>query len=100
MLYQNEYVWFVLVSALDVMLTWVILMLGGSEVNAIANSVLMRWGLKGLVVFKFALVVVVISVCEAVGRRRPEAGRRLARAAVAITCVPLVWAAMLLIAYG
>ena len=44
MLYQNEYAWFLLVSALDVMLTWVILALGGREANAIANSVLARMG--------------------------------------------------------
>ena len=99
MLYQNEYAWFVLVSALDVMLTWVILVLGGREVNAVANSVLSRWGLRGLVAFKFALVVFVILICEAVGRRRPETGRKLARAAVAITCFPLVWAGLLLVRY-
>lgn len=99
MLYPAEYVWFVLVSALDVMLTWVILVLGGREVNAVADSVLTRWGLRGLVAFKFALVLLVILVCEAVGRRKPETGRKLARAAVAITCVPLVWAAVLLVRY-
>ena len=96
LLYENHYTWFVLVSALDVMLTWLVLHAGGREANAIAAAVLQRWGLEGMVVFKFALVVFVIVLCEAIGRRSLPAGRRLATSAVALTCVPLVIAVMLL----
>jgi hypothetical protein len=95
-LYGDHYTWFVLVSALDVMLTWVVLHAGGREANAIAAAVLQRWGLEGMVVFKFALVVFVVVLCEVIGRRNLAAGRRLATWAVALTCVPLVIAVMLL----
>lgn len=95
-LYENHYTWFVLVSALDVMLTWVVLHAGGREANALADAVLQRFGLAGLVTFKFALVVIVIVLCEVIGRRNREAGKRLASWAVALTCVPLMIAAMLL----
>ena len=95
-LYENHYTWFVLVSALDLMLTWVILHAGGREANAIAAAVLQRWGLEGMVIFKFALVVFVIALCEVIGRRNLAAGRKLASWAVALTCVPLVIAVMLL----
>ena len=95
-LYQDHYAWFVLVSALDVMRTWVVLHAGGREVNAIAATVLQRWGLEGMVVFKFALVAFVIGLCEVIGRRNIVAGRRLAAWAVALTCIPLLVAAVLL----
>ena len=95
-LYENHYTWFVFVSALDVMLTWVILHAGGREANHLAAAVLDRFGLEGLVVFKFALVILVIAICEVVGRKNIATGRRLASWAVALTCVPLLVAVGLL----
>jgi len=95
-LYENHYTWFVLVSALDVMLTWVVLHAGGREANALAAEVLERWGLEGMIIFKFALVVLIIALCEVIGRRNLAAGRKLAGWAVALTCVPLIIAVMLL----
>jgi hypothetical protein len=95
-LYENHYTWFVLVSALDLMLTWVVLQLGGREANGLAAAVLERFGLEGMIYFKFALVVFVIALCEIVGRRDRGAGRKLATWAVALTCVPLLVAVGLL----
>jgi hypothetical protein len=51
-----------------------------------------------VVVYKFALVAFVIAICEAAGRRRDSAGRGLARFAVAVTCVPVLWSFFLLLA--
>ena len=72
------------------MLTWVVLAYGGRETNGIAAKVLSDFGLAGLVVFKFVLVVFVICLCEFIGRRSPRSARRLAEWAVGLTCVPLV----------
>jgi hypothetical protein len=91
-LYQNHYVWFVFVSALDVMLTWVVLFHDGFEANLIADFIIGRYGLGGLVLYKFAIVAFVVCLCEVIGRRRYSAGRRLATWAVAITCVPVAMA--------
>ena len=96
-LYENHYTWFILVSALDVMFTWIVLHAGGREANALAAAVLNRFGLGGMVVFKFALVIFVIVLCEIIGRRSRSAGRRLATWAVGLTCVPLIIAVMLLV---
>src|SRR5947209_19739608 len=75
MRYQDEYAWLVLVSALDIMLTWVILMLpGGGEANAIASYVIERYSLWGMIIYKFSLVVLVIVLCEVIGRRNDRAG--------------------------
>jgi hypothetical protein len=95
-LYENHYTWFVLVSALDIMLTWVILHAGGREANQLAATVLQQFGLEGLVIFKFALVILVIAICEVVGRKNLATGRRLASWAVALTCIPLLVAVALL----
>ncbi len=89
-LYPNTYTWFVLVSSLDIMLTWVVLHYGGVEANPLAANVIYRWGLPGMVAYKFALILLVIVICEVVGRRNPKAGRGLALAAIGVTCIPLV----------
>ena len=93
-LYPGLYVWFVFVSAMDLMLTWIIIYLGGREVNPVADAVIWKGGLWGLVFFKFVLVTIVILICEMIGRRRMRVGRMIARFAVAITCVPVALALM------
>jgi len=102
-LYPNIYVWFVFLSALDIMLTWVVLYIAGpeAEANLLANWVVKRWGLPGMAVYKFALVFGIVCLCEAVGRRKEGTGRRLAEWCVAITAIPVVLALvqLLVVAY-
>ena len=90
MLYPRSYKWFVFISAVDVILTWFILLLGGREVNVIADAVIASAGLQGILIYKFSLVLLVVMICEVVGRRRSRVGRNLARAAIAITALPVV----------
>jgi hypothetical protein len=99
-LYPNAYLWLVFVSSMDIMMTWVVLHFGGYEANGLAAAVLEHHGLPGLVGFKFAFVTLVIVICEVVGRRRRETGFGLARAAVAITCFPVVLAFLLVYVHG
>jgi len=88
-LYPRLYTWFVFLSAMDVMFTWIILWLGGREVNWIADQVIGSLGLPGAVGLKFGSVIVVIMVCEIVGRARGPTGRTLATAAVFVSSVPV-----------
>ena len=88
--YPQAYVWFIFVSAMDLMMTWVVLYFGGREVNVLADYILDRWALPGMVVYKFTLVVIVIFICEIVGQYRPRLGRRLSIFAVVITLVPVI----------
>jgi hypothetical protein len=97
MLYQSAYVWFVFVSALDVMLTWKILDKGGDEVNPVAREVIDLWGFEGAILFKFAVVIWVVIACELVGRRRVVTGRRLAWTAVIVSASPVVYSLWLLL---
>lgn len=89
-LYPNIYVWYVLVASLDIMLTWVILHFGGREMNVMADWIIRRAGLAGVAAFKFATVLLVVTICEIVGRVRPVTGRRVATWAIAITALPVV----------
>ena len=98
--YPNLYVWLVFVSALDIMLTWVVLHLGGSEANPLAAGVLERWGLPGMVAFKMALVSLAIVIGEAVGKRNEPLGRRFVCYAIAISAFPVVLALLLIRRHG
>jgi type II secretory pathway component PulF len=100
--YPNAYVWFVFLAALDIILTYLILHpvlfprgadmteSRGMETNALADWIIERWDVPGMVAFKFLLVVLVVVLCEIIGRRKEETGRRIAEWAVAITAIPVV----------
>ena len=97
MLHQNAQVWLVLVSALDVILTMLVLTVwGGSEVNPIVASIIHEMGFFWAIVFKFAVVLGVIIICEVVGRISDRNGRRLARFAVFLNALPVFYTLWLL----
>jgi hypothetical protein len=91
-LYPNTYVWLVFLASLDIMLTWIVLspVFGGVEVNWLANLVIRAGGLKATVLYKFGLIVLVIVICEFIGRRRRRTGLRLATWCLAIQCIPVI----------
>lgn len=93
-LYPDRYAWYVLASALDVMVTVTVLVhLGAREVNTFAQWSIERFGTWGLIGLKFLSVMLVVAICEYVGRRRPKMGRLLATAAIFASLMP-VFAAM------
>lgn len=97
--YPWVHLFFVIVSAWDLIYTWVILSMGGREINVLANAVLHAHGYTGMVAFKFALVVLVVVLCEVIGRRNDRTGRRLAIWAAGVTCFPVAFSlAQLLVA--
>ena len=100
MRYPNEYVWFLLFSSMDVMLTWAILIMGGAEVNPLAALVIDQWGLPGAIAFKFSLILVVVLTCEAIGRKVDRAARNLAQAAVVISAMPVMFSLALLLLHA
>jgi hypothetical protein len=93
-LYPQPYLWLVAMAAADVVLTHIILGLGGSELNALAAWALERFAVWGAVGLKFSAVIIALCVCEFVGRRRPLLGRRVAEWAVALNVVPVTVAAV------
>jgi hypothetical protein len=89
-LYPDLYTWYVFASALDILFTWCILRAGGMEVNTVADWIINRHDVHGLVMFKFLAVALVVLICEVVGRRRYETGAKLARWAVVLSAFPVV----------
>lgn len=100
MLFPNAYVWLLLFSALDIMLTWVILHMEGREVNPIAERIIDDYGLNGMIVYKFALITLFIVICETVGKLRLSTGKILSRVGVLIALFPVAWSLLLLAQYG
>mgnify|MGYP004247599739 CR=1 FL=1 len=101
MRYRLAYVFFVLLSLLDLGLTCYIL--GGElgrELNPIADLIVRRYELFGLIVFKLAMIVLIILLCESIGSRRDDLGRFISRLSVVITSVPVVLSSYQLVAYA
>lgn len=89
--FPDHYAWYILVSSLDIMLTDLVLReFGAEEVNTIANWMLQRLGVVGLVLLKVATIAVVVVICDLVARRSVQQGRRLAEWAIALSAVPVV----------
>lgn len=101
MRYQNRYVWLVFVSAMDVILTMLVLLVWqGSEVNPIADSIIYHRGFGWAIAFKFAMMLTVVLVCEVAGRISDRTGRKLATAAVVINALPVAYTLVLLLFSG
>ena len=94
--HPNLYMWLVFVSALDVIMTRVILFFGGTEINPIADFIIANWGRLGMSIFKFIIVAFVIIVCEFISRRNMIASRRLAVTSIAISTVPVCWSCFIM----
>ncbi len=113
MLYPDRYAWYVLVSALDVMVTVKLLVHLGQreeqpfgfdtdvharEVNTFAQWTIEQFGTWGLIGLKFLTVILVVAICEYIGRRRLRLGRNLAFAAIFLSLLPIA-AALIQVAY-
>lgn len=74
-----------LAGTLDVVMTYLVLRLSAEgqtrltffESNPVAQWVLSRWGMQGLVAFKFLLTALVVVIAEVVGTVRPQLARAL-----------------------
>jgi Na+/proline symporter len=97
MVFQNLYTWLVLMATLDLLMTAAVLAAGGWEVNSVAAYVMHRFGLVGIVWYKFGLVALIILLCETVGRRSARAGWILGTLAVVLTAAAVATAFRLLL---
>ncbi len=94
--YPNHYTWLVLVASLDILMTSVVLQLGGLEANPLAAKIIYRWGVPGMVVYKFIFVIIAIVIAEEVGRRHERKGRKFVEYAIVISAFPVLFALTLL----
>lgn len=100
-LYPNLYAWYVLAATLDIVVTHSILLhFGGSEVNALAASLIDRFGVIGMVALKYSTLIAVIAICEFIGRRKVALGRRLAVGAITLSALPVGVGLLQIAAWG
>ncbi|MGE3109086.1 MAG: DUF5658 family protein [Phycisphaerales bacterium] len=92
-LYPDRYAWYVLASALDIITTVTVLKhFGFREANSFAQTSIDLFGTWGLIGLKFLSVVVVVFICEFIGRRKERLGRRVASLAIALSLFPVGFA--------
>lgn len=95
--FPNAYLWLVLVSAMDLMLTWgVIGYMGAIEANPLAQAIYEKAGFIGMTLFKFGVVAMVIAICEFIARHAHPTARKLAFIAIAISAFPVVWTMLMM----
>lgn len=97
-LLETETAWFVLVSALDFAVTFILLNhedILFVESNPIAAYFLNRWGVKGLFFFKLIIVGVVVSICQFVARHNALLARRVLFLGTAIVSGVVIYSVLL-----
>lgn len=98
---QDELTWFILVSALDIFATYILLRDGNfRESNPVALYFMLRWGDKGMIYFKLAMVALVCTIAHIVSLERPAWAQRLLQFATVVVAAVVVYSGVLLLRHG
>ena len=100
---QQETLRYVLISALDLFMTYILLRQEGMhfiESNPVAGRFLADWGIKGLIYFKFGMVALVCVIAQIVVRRRPLVAKWLLNGATLVVFGVVIYSLMLLLRHG
>lgn len=98
---EQETVRFIFVSALDVFLTYLLIVQDGfHEGNPVARFFLNHWGMRGMIYFKFGMVAFVAVLAQIIARRQLETARRLLNLATVIVICVLIYSLTLLARHG
>lgn len=82
---EKETVWFVLVSALDVFMTYLLIRQPDfTEGNPVAAYFLNHWGVKGMIYYKFFMVAFVAVIAQVIARSREDIATRLLQFATVV----------------
>ncbi|MES2793070.1 MAG: DUF5658 family protein [Planctomycetota bacterium] len=95
---EIETTWFVVASALDFAMTF--MMLRHQEIvfvesNPIALFFINHWGIKGLLCFKLSIVAFVSLICQVIARENLQLGRRVLFLGTAIVAAVVVYSVLL-----
>jgi hypothetical protein len=104
---QRESALFLIVSVLDVMMTYLMLYdipepEGRAmfyESNPVARYIFEGWGLRGIVIFKFSMVAVVEVIAQVVALRKLELGRRLLEFGTVVVALVVLYSMYLLLTH-
>ena len=100
---QQEMLRFVLVSMLDVFMTYVLLCQPGGrfvESNPVAGYFIYGWGVKGMVGFKLSMTALVCVISQIVFQRRPLVAKWLLNGATLVVAGVVIYSLMLMVRHG
>ena len=95
---ESETAWFILASALDFAMTYIMLQhqeVQFVESNPIALFFINHWGIKGLLCFKLSVVAFVSLICQIIARHNLQLGRKVLIAGTAIVGTVVVYSILL-----
>ncbi len=93
---EAETVAFLLVSALDVFMTYFLLRQPGfTEGNPVAAYFFHRWNIKGMVFYKFFMVAFVTVISQIIARKREDIAARLLQFATVVVGGVVVYSLVL-----
>lgn len=95
---ENETLWFVFVSALDIFFTYLLVgYFNFRESNPVAEYILNHWGMRGVVYFKMSTVAVVAVIAQIIAPKSMITARRLLQFATLIVGAVVTYSAVLLV---
>ena len=98
---ERETSWFILVSVLDILLTYLLLSRGDHrESNPIADFFISRWGTNGMVAFKFLLVAFVTVVAQVIATKSLNKARWVLNFGIVVVACVVVYSLTLLVRAG
>ena len=95
---ETETAWFILASALDFAMTYIMLQhqeVQFVESNPIALFFINHWGIKGLLYFKLGIVAFVSVICQVIASQNLQLGRRVLFVGTAIVSTVVVYSVWL-----
>ena len=102
--HQQETLRFVFASAMDIFMTFLLLYMSAKklttlkiiESNPVARFFIDRWGIRGMVYFKFAMVAFVVVAAQIISMKRPEAAKWLLNGGSLLVAIIVVYSTLLL----
>jgi len=98
-LLQQEMLWFILVSAMDIFMTYILLSMPDGEfheANPIARYFIYGWGLKGMVYFKMGMAGFVCVISQIIARKKPKLGKFVLNGATLVVASVVIYSVYLL----
>lgn len=93
---ENETLWFILVSALDVFMTYVLIRQPHfREGNPVAAYFLNHWGVKGMVYYKFSMVAFITVITQIIARTRVDIAARILQFATLVVGGVIIYSLLL-----
>ncbi|WP_220490459.1 DUF5658 family protein [Tautonia rosea] len=97
LLLESEIAWLIILSVLDVFLTWALLSRGPQfiESNPLAAWVFRQYNIKGLVAYKFLLIAAVVVIAEGVEYAKEGRGKLVLRIGIIAAAAVVLYSVML-----